>query len=160
MQLNSISAWQQVAWSFSHAQSDRTKQCALHLRQLVDQPPHQTVMPAKQRAQKGNCLIEHTAVFSGGSPSPPVLLLILSPLSSRCPLQRIARGHLEGSSSQMAVWLYRQKVRWLLIRSDTCSHSKKVPLLKGTKRLKINNNNNDMAPMFRLNFLTCSQELT
>lgn len=127
MQLNSISAWQQVAWSFSHAQSVRTEQRTLHLRQLVDQPTHQTVVPAEQCAQKRDWLIGHAAVFSGGSPSPPVLLLILSPLSSRCPLQRIARGHWEGSSSQMAVWLYRQKVRWLLIRSlpDTCSHSRK-----------------------------------
>lgn len=32
-------------------------------------------------------------------------------------------GHLEGSFAQMAVWLYRLKLRWLLMRSfpDTCT---------------------------------------
>ena len=47
----------------------------------------------------------------------PVDLDIFSPLRTRWPLQRMLWGHLDGSFSQMAVWLYSAKLRWLLIRS-------------------------------------------
>ena len=47
---------------------------------------------------------------------------IFSAFSSRCPLVRMERGHLLESFCQMAVWLYKAKLRWLLIRSlpDVC----------------------------------------
>lgn len=47
---------------------------------------------------------------------------IFSAFSSRCPLVRTDRGHLLGSLRHMAVWLYRAKLRWLLMRSlpDVC----------------------------------------
>lgn len=41
-----------------------------------------------------------------------MLLLIFSALSSRWPLQRMDTGQYCGCCAQMAVWLYRQKVRW------------------------------------------------
>lgn len=41
-----------------------------------------------------------------------MLLLIFSALSSRWPLQRKASGQYCCCWAQMAVWLYRQKVRW------------------------------------------------
>jgi hypothetical protein len=47
----------------------------------------------------------------------PVDLLIFSALSSRWPLQRTERGHLERSAAQMAVWLYSANVRWFWMRS-------------------------------------------
>jgi hypothetical protein len=46
---------------------------------------------------------------------PPVLLLIFSALSSRWPLQRRERGHRCGFCAQIAVWLYKQKVRWFCV---------------------------------------------
>ena len=45
----------------------------------------------------------------------PVDLLIFSLFSSRWPLQRMPLGHC--SLGKMAVWLYRQNVRWFWIRS-------------------------------------------
>ena len=42
---------------------------------------------------------------------------IFSPLTLMWPLQRKARGHLCGCCSHTAVCVYRQKDRWLLIRS-------------------------------------------
>lgn len=61
----------------------------------------------------------------------PVDLDIFSALRRRWPLHRIARGHLL-SSPQIAVWLYKQKVRWLLIRSfpDTCNPDQPRPLTR------------------------------
>lgn len=50
----------------------------------------------------------------------PVLLLIFSALSSRCPLQRKEAGQRSGRSAQMAVWLYRQKVRWFCVGGWLC----------------------------------------
>ena len=41
-----------------------------------------------------------------------MLLLIFSALSSRWPFVRIDTGQYCGCPAQMAVWLYRQKVRW------------------------------------------------
>jgi hypothetical protein len=45
----------------------------------------------------------------------PVLFDIFFPLSMRCPFARIAKG--QCFSGKIAVWLYRQNVRWLGIKS-------------------------------------------
>ena len=41
----------------------------------------------------------------------PVDLDIFSPLRSRWPLHRMLLGHFSGAFSQIAVWLYRAKLR-------------------------------------------------
>ena len=51
---------------------------------------------------------------------------IFSAFSSRWPLVRMPRGHSPGSPAQMAVWLYRANVRWLLIRSLPDTYASKA----------------------------------
>mmetsp|Transcript_9647 Transcript_9647/g.23941 ORF Transcript_9647/g.23941 Transcript_9647/m.23941 type:complete len:227 (-) Transcript_9647:2019-2699(-) len=72
--------------------------------------------PASARAQRmasaPNSLMASCSVLKL-----PVDLDIFSLLSSRWPLQRMARGHFSGLLGHMAVWLYSAMVRWLPIRS-------------------------------------------